>query len=104
MLGSYDLEPFGFGTARALGKSDQLKRSKTDAEEHAMTIQKKSLISTLNTTNKAIVASTPAETASVTPATKNTASRVAPSRVAASRVAGSRVAASRVAASRVAAS
>ncbi|HLV87660.1 MAG TPA: hypothetical protein VKV39_11820 [Candidatus Sulfotelmatobacter sp.] len=38
-----------------------------------MTIQKKSLLSTLNTTKKAIVASTPA-TANVEPATKSLAS------------------------------
>ena len=44
-----------------------------------MTIQKKSLISTLNTTKKAIVASNLAE-ASVTPATKNAVSRQAVSR------------------------
>ena len=36
-----------------------------------MTIQKKSLISKLNTTKKAIVASAQAGTASVEPATKN---------------------------------
>lgn len=38
-----------------------------------MTIQKKSLISTLNTTKKAIVASNQAGTASVEPATKSPA-------------------------------
>jgi hypothetical protein len=40
-----------------------------------VTIQKKSLISTLNTTKKAIVASSAVETASLTPATKNLARR-----------------------------
>jgi len=40
-----------------------------------VTIQKKSLISTLNTTKKAIVASNQAGTVSVEPATKNPARR-----------------------------
>ena len=55
-----------------------------------MTIQKKSLISTLNTTKKAIVASSPAEAASVSPATKNAATRNAATRNAATRNAATR--------------
>ncbi len=45
-----------------------------------MTIQKKSLISTLNTTKKAIVASSQAGTVSVEPATKSPARRLAASK------------------------
>jgi hypothetical protein len=52
-----------------------VQKSKNPQEEHTVTIQKKSLISTLNTTKKAIVASTPADTATVSPATKNMGSR-----------------------------
>lgn len=65
-----------------------------------MSIQKKSLISNLNTTKKAILASTPTETASVMPATKNLASRNTASRNTASRNTASRNTASRNTASR----
>jgi hypothetical protein len=77
-----------------------VQKIKNPQEEHTVTIQKKSLISTLNTTKKAIVASSPAEAASVSPATKNAATRNAATRNAATRNAATRNAATRNAAKR----
>ena len=67
-----------------------------------MTIQKKSLISNLNATKKAIVVSQ--TSTSIQPTGAPTASKTFASKVAASKVAASKVAASKVAASKVAAS
>ena len=57
-------------------KTEQYEEFKKSIEEHTMAIQKKSLISSLNTTKRAIVASsTPAENPSVSSPVKTQVSR-----------------------------